>query len=73
MFFYEKDQHLNAVEKPVFSNGPKSLCKNPPDCTILCNWVFGSFTLADELIAKALQRLKTCVLVNNLENYKTHH
>ena len=22
---------------PVFSNGPKSLPKNPPDCPILCN------------------------------------
>ena len=22
---------------PVFSNGPKSLPKNPPDCPVLCN------------------------------------
>ena len=22
---------------PVFSNGPESLPKNPPDCPILCN------------------------------------
>ena len=22
---------------PVFSNGPRSLSKNPPDCPILCN------------------------------------
>ena len=28
---------------PVFRNGPKSLPKNPPDCTILCNWAFDSF------------------------------
>ena len=25
---------------PVFSNGLKSLPKNPSDCAILCNWVF---------------------------------
>ena len=31
---------------PVFNNGPKSLPKNPPDCPILCNWVFDNFTLA---------------------------
>ena len=23
--------------KPVFSNGPKSVPKNPPDCSVLCN------------------------------------
>ena len=22
---------------PVFSNGPKSVTRNPPDCPILCN------------------------------------
>ena len=27
----------------VFSNGPKSLRKNPPDSPILCNWVSDSF------------------------------
>ena len=50
---------------PVFSNGPKSLPKNPPDCPILCNWVFDNFILAEELFAKALQSLETCVLLNN--------
>ena len=25
------------IGNPVFSNGPKSLPKNPPGCTILCN------------------------------------
>ena len=25
---------------PVFSNGPRGLPRNPPDCTILDNWVF---------------------------------
>ena len=32
---------------PVFSNGPKGLLKNPPECPILCNWVFDNFILAD--------------------------
>ena len=50
---------------PVFSNGPKSLPKNPPDCPILCNWVFDNFILADERFEKALKSLETCVLVNN--------
>ena len=49
---------------PVFSNGPKSLTKNPPDCIILYNWVFESFILADEPFAKALRIFKTYVLVN---------
>ena len=47
--------------KPVFSNGPKSLPKNPPDCSILCNWVFDNFTLAEELFAKAARSLETCI------------
>ena len=51
--------------KPVFSYGPKSLPKIPPHCLILCNWVFDNFILAEELIAKALQSLETCVLANN--------
>ena len=32
---------------PVFSNGRKSLRKNPPDCHVLCNWVFDNFMLVD--------------------------
>ena len=48
-----------------FSNGPKSLPKNTPDCTIVCNWVFDNFILADELFGKALQSLETCVLISN--------
>ena len=50
---------------PVFSNGPKSLPKNPPDCTILCNWIFDNFIFADEPFTKALHSFETCVLVNN--------
>ena len=37
---------------PVPNNGPKSLLENPPDCPILCNWVFDNFMLAAELFAK---------------------
>ena len=50
---------------PVFSNGPESLPKNPPDCPISCNWVFDNFILAEELFAKALWSLETFVLINN--------
>ena len=49
----------------VFSNGPKCLLKNPPDCHILCNWVLDNFILTEELFAKTLWGLKTCVLFNN--------
>ena len=51
--------------KPVFSNGPKSLPKNAPDCPISDDRVFDNFVLADEPFAKVSQSLKTCVLVNN--------
>ena len=51
--------------KPSFSNGPKILPKNHPDCPILCNSVFDNFILADETFAKTLGSLETCVLVNN--------
>ena len=34
-------------DNPVFSNGPKSLPKNHPDYSILCNWVFENFNLAN--------------------------
>ena len=47
----------------MFSNGPKSLPRDSPDCPIVCNWIFDNFILADELFTKALQSLKTCVLI----------
>ena len=50
---------------PVFSNGPKSLPKNPPDCPILCNWLFDKLMLTEELFVKALWSCESCVLVNN--------
>ena len=50
---------------PVFSNGPKSLTKIPPDCPILCNQVSDNFLLADEPFAKVLRSFKNCVLIYN--------
>ena len=50
---------------PIFSNGPKSLPKNSPNCANLCKWVFDCFILSNELFAKALQSFEKCVLVNN--------
>ena len=50
---------------PVFSNGAKSLPKNPTDCNILCNWVFDNFILVNESFSKAAPSLETCVLVND--------
>ena len=32
---------------PVYNNGPKSLPKNPPACTILRSCVFDHFTLVE--------------------------
>ena len=38
---------------PIFSNGPRSLIENSTNCTILDNWVFDDFMLADEPFTKA--------------------
>ena len=51
--------------KLVFIKGPRSLPRNPPNCTILDNWVFENFILADEPFAKTSQIFETYVLVNN--------
>ena len=56
---------FSIKDNPVFRNGPKILPKNPPDCSILCNWVFDNLMLADEPFAKVLRSFETCVLVNN--------
>ena len=37
----------------------------PPNCTILDNWVFQNFMLADESLAKALRIIETYVSVKN--------
>ena len=50
---------------PVFSNGPRSLPRNPPDFSILWNWVFNIFILTDEPFARVLASYETCVLLNN--------
>ena len=41
-------------KKTVFSSGPKSLPRNSPDCSVLCNGFFDNFILADEFFEKAL-------------------
>ena len=51
---------------PVFSNGPRSLPRNPRDCNILDNWVFDNLISVDKQSEKALRRLATCLLVNIL-------
>ena len=56
--FFIKDQ-------TVFSNGPRSLPRNPPNCTVLYSWDFENFILPDEPFAKVLQTLENFVLVNN--------
>ena len=43
--------------KPAFSAGPRSLTRNPADCTILDSWVFNNFILGNELFAKGLWNL----------------
>ena len=50
---------------PVFSNGPRSLPRNPPNCTIFDNWVFDRLISVNDLLAKALRRFVTCLLLNN--------
>ena len=41
--------------KGIFTNGSRSLLKNPLDCTILDRWDFENFILAGEPFAKSLQ------------------
>ena len=50
---------------PVFGNGHKSIPRNPPNYPILCNWVFDTFILSDELFAKASWSLETFLLFNS--------
>ena len=42
-----------------------SLPRNPPDWTILDNWVFDKLISVDDLLAKALRRFLTCLLIDN--------
>ena len=50
---------------PVFSNGSKSLAKNPSYCPILCKLIFDNFILAEDLFAKAWRTFENWLSVNN--------
>ena len=45
---------------PTLLNEPRNLLGKSPEFTILDSWVF-DVLLSDELFARALQSLKTCV------------
>ena len=49
--------------KPTFING-SGLPRSTSDYTILGNWVFDNFILADELFPKTLQNPETYISVN---------
>ena len=51
---------------PVFSDGPRGLPTNSPACVILYNWVFDNLITVDDLLVKALRRVTTCLLVNDI-------
>ena len=51
--------------KPVFSDGPRTLPRNPLNWIILDNWVFDNLISVDKIFAKVLQRFAACLLVNN--------
>ena len=57
--------------RSTFSNGPRSLPRNPPNCSTLDIWVFDDFISFDDLSAKALRRFLTYLSVKKtyLENY----
>ena len=50
---------------PVFSHGPKSLPRNPPNCIVLDNCVFDNLISVDVWLAKALPRVGSYLLVSN--------
>ena len=51
--------------KPFFSNGPRNLPKNSPNCPILDSEFLINFISADKPFSRTLLNLETCVLVNN--------
>ena len=51
--------------KPTFSNGPRSLSRNPSDCIVLGCCIFEKFMLADDLFANTLRGLPTCPSINS--------
>lgn len=50
--------------KPTVIGGPRNLPSNPSDCIILDSYAFENLILANDLFAKDLWRLATCVSVN---------
>ena len=50
---------------PVFRNGPSNLLRNRPDYIIFDSWVFDNLISVDELFAKDLRKLETCLSVIN--------
>ena len=51
--------------KSVFSNGPRSLLRNPLVCIIFDIWVFDNCILAKKIFSNILLRFATCLLVSN--------
>ena len=43
---------------PAFNNGPRSLPRNHPNCTILDHWVFDNLIWVDDLLAKSYEYLQ---------------
>ena len=63
------------INNPAFSNGPKSLPKNPHDCPILCNWGLDNFILADEPfedLYKFFWLVFLLIIIIYVENYFLH-
>ena len=56
---------FSVYHKTVFSNGQRSLSRNPPDFIILDSPVFHNLILADKSFAKSLQSFGTCRSANN--------
>ena len=59
---FANDVISSIIGGPNILSGPN---RNPPNYTILDNWVSENFVLADKPFAKALQIFGTCVLVNS--------
>ena len=50
---------------PVFSNEPRSLPTNTPDCIILDNGVFNNLISVNDFFGNSIRRFSTCLLVND--------
>ena len=49
----------------TFTNGPRSLPRNPSDSIVLDTWVFDNFMNLNVPFMRTLQRPATCLSVNN--------